>query len=504
MEQEKEVLLEVRNLRKVFASTVAVNDVSLDIRKGEVHVIIGENGAGKSTIVKMIAGIYPIDGGELFLDGKPYRPLNVTDAQNHGICMIHQELNLMPNRTVAQNVYIGREHKKGLFIDERKLNAACQTLLDSLGIDIRPTDKVCDLSIAKQQMVELAKALSMKNRLLIMDEPTSSLTQKEINELFSVTRRLKSEGVAVVYISHRMQELMEIGDRITVMRDGCYVATRQKDEINMTELISLMVGRKVENVYHRDYQTPGAAVLETENLAGLRFRNVSIHVRSGEIVGLAGLVGAGRTELARAIFGQDPIEAGTLSLCGSQIDTRRHNPTKAVAAGMSLLPEDRKKEGLVISENIQDNIVLASLGQLFRSGFVKPSVIEREAEQGMQDLRIVARSVTQRVGTLSGGNQQKVVLAKWLLTKSKLFIFDEPTRGIDVGAKSEIYALMNRLASEGAAILMISSDLPELIGTSDRIYVMKDGEITGEVLTGTPQFTQDYILSLALEGRKQE
>lgn len=503
MENTNSVLLEFKKVRKEFPGVVAVNDVSFDIRKGEVHIIIGENGAGKSTLVKMVSGIYPIGGGELYLDGKRYAPENVVDAQAHGVNMIHQELNMMVNRTVAQNVFIGREPQKGLLVDERKMNADCKQLLESIEIDIAPTTMVRDLSIAQQQMVEVAKALSTNNKLLIMDEPTSSLTQKEIDELFRITRKLRSEGVAVVYISHRMQELLEIGDRVTVMRDGCYVGTRNVKDITMGDLIPMMVGRKIDNVYNREYNEAGREILHTEDLEGYRFRHVNINVHEGEIVGFAGLVGAGRTELVKALFGYDPILGGKVYLNGKEIKIKGHCPAKAIEDGVALLPEDRKSEGLLLDMSIKENVALANLRSMFKHGVVKTKHIDELADKSVKDLRVMTTSIEKKVYNLSGGNQQKVVIAKWLATKSGLIIFDEPTRGIDVGAKSEIYTIMNNLAKEGNAIIMISSDLPELLGVADRVYVMKDGEITGEVLhTDTERFNQEYILSLALEGRK--
>ena len=481
-----------------------MNDVSFDIRKGEVHIVIGENGAGKSTLVKMVSGIYPIDGGEMYLEGERYAPENVVDAQAHGINMIHQELNMMVNRTVAQNVFIGREPKKGILVDEHKMNADCKALLDSIEIDIAPTAMVRDLSIAQQQMVEVAKALSTNNKLLIMDEPTSSLTQKEIDELFRITRKLRSEGVAIVYISHRMQELLEIGDRVTVMRDGCYVGTRNVKDITMDDLIPMMVGRKIENVYNREYNEPGEEALRTENLEGYRFRHVNINVRKGEIVGFAGLVGAGRTELVKALFGYDPILSGKVYLNGKEMEDKGHCPAKAVKDGVALLPEDRKSEGLLVDMSIKENIALANLRNMFKSGVVKTKNVNELADASVKELHVMTTSIEKKVYNLSGGNQQKVVIAKWLTTKSGLIIFDEPTRGIDVGAKSEIYSIMNNLAKEGNAIVMISSDLPELLGVADRVYVMKDGEITGEVPhTDAEHFNQEHILSLALEGRKK-
>lgn len=502
---KEEILLDVQSIHKEFPGVVAVNEVSLNIRKGEVHIIIGENGAGKSTLVKMMAGLYPIDGGQMLLEGEPYRPVDVVDAQKHGVNIIHQELSMMENRTVAQNVFVGREPvKKGLLhsVDIKKMNEECKKLMESLQIDISPTAMIKDLSIAQQQMVEVAKALSTNNKLLIMDEPTSSLTQKEIDNLFRITRQLRSQGVSIIYISHRMQELMDIGDRVSVMRDGCYVGTYDTGEITIQELIALMVGRKIENVYNRKYNKPGDIVLETKNLRGLRFRRVGMTVRAGEVVGLAGLVGAGRSEFAKAIFGYDPIEDGEMTLYGKKIGTKQHSTYKAVHEGISFLPEDRKAEGLFVDMSIKDNIVQACLDKLSKYGIMRQPIQREVADKYVKELRIMTTSIDKRVGNLSGGNQQKVVLGKWLATDGRLFIFDEPTRGIDVGAKSEIYSIINDLAANGAAILMISSDMPELIGLADRVYAMKDGEVTGEVHHDDPNFTQEHILSLAIEGRK--
>lgn len=503
MSNNKETLLEICHLTKRFPGVVAVNDVSFDIRKGEVHIVIGENGAGKSTLVKMMAGIYSVDEGEMILEGEAYNPGGVKDAQVHGINIIHQELNALMNRTVAQNVYVGREPVKGPLhlIDNKRMNAECKELLDGLGIDIPPTELMVNLSIAQQQMVEVAKAISTNNKLLIMDEPTSSLTQKEIDNLFELTRKLKAEGMAIIYISHRMQELREIGDRITVMRDGNYVATRDAEDLDMFELISLMVGRTIEDVYGRTYNEPGAEVLRVEGLTGPRFRNVNLQVTAGEIVGIAGLVGAGRSELAKTIFGYDISEGGQIILEGETISGRGYDTHRAVEKHISFLPEDRKSEGLCTEMSIQDNIIQPSLSKTFTKGIVNKRKSREVADKSIADLRIITTSAAKKVCDLSGGNQQKVVLGKWLVSHSKLFIFDEPTRGVDVGAKSEIYGLMNKLAAEGAALLIISSDLPELIGLADRVYVMKDGEITGEVDRNDPGFNQEYLLKLALEGR---
>lgn len=494
------LLIELNEITKVFPGMVAVDKVNLKINKGEVHIIIGENGAGKSTLVKMMAGIYPVDGGSMTMEGEPYLPQNVKEAQAKGINMIHQELNVMSNRTVAQNVFVGREPTKGFLgvVDTKKMNEDCKKLLDGLEIDIEPAAYIRDLSIAQRQMVEAAKAISTNNKLLIMDEPTSSLTYTEIENLFRMTRRLKSEGMAIIYISHRMQELMEIGDVVTVMRDGAYVATKSIKEVDMDEIIYMMVGRKIENVYNRTYNEPGEIVLETKDLAAAQFRNVNINVRAGEIVGFAGLVGAGRSEVCKAIDGFDKIESGDVILNGKKINGKGYDTKQAVDHHISFVPEDRKLEGCCINMSIQDNIVMSALPYLFKRFFINGKTISEKAKEGIEKLNVITTSKDKLVSELSGGNQQKVVIAKWMLSKSNVFIFDEPTRGIDVGAKSEIYVLMNELAKQGAAILMVSSDLQEIIGLADRIYVMRDGEVSGEVQRD--EFSQEYILGFAMKG----
>lgn len=505
--QQTDIMLDIRSLYKSFPGVIAVNDVSFQVRRGEVHVLIGENGAGKSTLVKMLAGIYPIERGELLLEGEPYAPRTVVDAQRAGISIIHQELNMMANRTVAQNVFVGREPVRPPFglVDKKAMNAECQRVLNSLNIDIQPTTLVKDLSIAQQQMVELTKALSMNNKVLIMDEPTSSLTSKEIRNLFRIVNQLRNSGVSIIYISHRLEEIMEIGDRVTVLRDGCFVGTREIASLQMQELITMMVGRKIEDVYKRTYQPAGEERLRTEKLTGLRFRNVSINLRAGEVVGLAGLVGAGRTEVAKSIFGYDPIEGGEIFINGKAMKRHGHTPVRAIAQKVAFLPENRKEEGLFLPLSIRENITQVVLPQRFKGGLLRKKTETEIAEEQIRALRIMTTSAEKLVIELSGGNQQKVVVAKWLLCDSNVIFFDEPTRGIDVGAKSEIYAIINSLAEKGTAVLIISSEMPELIGLSDRIYTMKDGEITG-MLTRSEEngFEQEEIMRLIIEGRQAE
>lgn len=501
--QNENIRMEIRHICKSFPGVRAVDDVSFSIRKGEIHVLIGENGAGKSTLLKMLAGIYPIDSGEILLEGKPYRPSSVIDAQKCGVAMIHQELNMMQNRTIAQNVFVGREpyrSKKLRLVDHKRMTRECREVLESLNIDLDPDMLVKDLSIAQQQMVELTKAISMKSNILIMDEPTSSLTSKEIDNLFRITRQLKENGTSILFISHRMEEILEIGDRVTVMRDGCYVGTRDAGNLEMKELITMMIGRSLEDVYCRHYREPGREMLRLQNFTGLRFRNVCLNISEGEVVGLAGLVGAGRTEIAKAVFGYDPIEGGNLYVQGEELKCRKHTPWKAIEKSISFLPENRKEEGLFLDWPIQSNIVQVVLDRIGK-GFMTDRTAEKKAsDEQIKALNIITTSGDKKVIELSGGNQQKVVVAKWLMTKSKIFIFDEPTRGIDVGAKSEIYEIIDRLAAQGAAVLIISSDMPELIGLSDRIYTMKDGELTGMLDRRKESFSQERILRLILEG----
>lgn len=470
--------LQMRGISKSFPGVKALDDVSLEVRKGEVHVLLGENGAGKSTLMKILSGVYTMDSGDIALNGSPVQINGIKDSQALGISIIHQELNMLAERTIAQNIFMGREPLKSKFfgwVDINKMRTDSKVLLESLGVNLSPDTMVKDLSIAQQQMVEVVKALSIETKILIMDEPTSSLTQKEIDSLFTIVNRLRDAGISIIYISHRMEEIYRIGDRVTVMRDGKIVDTVDVKNSTMDSLVTMMVGRKIEKFYNRSYNKPGGAALRTENLSGLRFRNINIEVKCGEIVGIAGLVGAGRTELVKAIYGYDGIDSGKIFINGKEKD--KHTPKDSVMQGIGFLPEDRKNEGLVLDLPIKNNITQASLWKLFKKHVLDDEVELEVATQYHKEMRIASPDVERPVVALSGGNQQKVVLSKWLCTGCELFIFDEPTRGIDVGAKTEIYELMNRLAAQGCAILVISSDQMELLGISDRIYVMSDGEI---------------------------
>ncbi len=493
------VILKMSGINKSFPGVKALDDVSLEVKKGEVHVLIGENGAGKSTLMKILAGVYEKESGSIEFEGKEVDIKDIRDAQHLGISIIHQELNMLTERTVTQNIFLGKEIIKNKFlgmVDEKKMRVESQKLLAQIGLDINPDKVVKSLSIAQQQMVEVVKALSMETKVLIMDEPTSSLTIKEIDSLFRVVKSLREKGVSIIYISHRMEELFQIGDRVTVMRDGKYVGTRDIPDTNVDDLVSMMVGRRIENLYARDYQTPGEEVLRTENLAGYRFRNVNITVRSGEIVGLAGLIGAGRTEIGKAIFGYDKILHGKIYHKGKEL--KKHSPKSSIEEGIGFLPEDRKNEGLVLQAPIKRNIIAASFKKLFPKGVLNTKTEHETGEFYRKKLRIASPDVVRPAISLSGGNQQKVVLGKWLCTGAKTLIFDEPTRGIDVGAKQEIYELMNQLAAEGCAILFISSDQMELLGVSDRVYIVCEGEISAHLTR--EEATMEKVVAYACGG----
>ncbi len=491
------VALQMEGITKTFPGVKALDNVNFEVRKGEVHVLLGENGAGKSTLMKVLSGVYKKDSGEILIDGEKVEIVGVRDAQKLGISIIHQELNMLLERTVAQNIYLGREPVKNKYlknVDIDKMRRDSLELMKKLNLEFSPNTVVKKLSIAQQQMVEVVKALSIQTKILIMDEPTSSLTQREIDTLFSIIANLKAQGISIIYISHRMEEIFRVGDRVTVMRDGKYVGTVPVKETTMDDLVSMMVGHRVENLYSRTYNATGDVALRTEQLTGRRFRNVSIEVRRGEIVGLGGLVGAGRTELAKAIYGYDEIDGGKIVLSGKELP--RHTPKDSVNAGLAFLPEDRKNEGLIIQLPVCQNIVQSSLNKLFPNGLLNRGKEIETAQKYRKELRIASPDVFCAVQSLSGGNQQKVVLGKWLCTGNDVFIFDEPTRGIDVGAKHEIYELMNDLAAKGAAILFISSDQMELIGISDRVYVMCEGEIVANL--SREELTPEKLVSCSL------
>jgi ABC-type sugar transport system ATPase subunit len=487
-------LLQVRGVSKSFPGVQALLGVDVDIARGEVHAIIGENGAGKSTLMKILAGIYQPDAGSIMLDGQPITIDGPRRAMALGIAMIHQELNLAPNLSVAENIFLGRAPTRGGLIDWRRLDQQARALLDALGIELNVRDTVEDLSVARQQMVEIAKALSLDARVIIMDEPTSALTERETATLFGIIGRLKTQGVAVVYISHRLDEIFRIAGRVTVLRDGRLVGGAPIGETSPTQLIALMVGRELAALFPRDAIEPGPPVLEARhvNRTGV-LHDISFAVRRGEILGLAGLVGAGRTELARALFGADALDGGEILLDGQRVTIR--GPRDAIRHGLGFVTEDRKLHGLVLGMSVRENATLAILRELTRFGLVSFARERQVADEYVRQLDIRTPSIDQEVVNLSGGNQQKVVLAKWLATRPRVLILDEPTRGIDVGAKAEVHALMNRLAATGVAILMISSELPEILGMSDRILVIRQGQVSAEF--SRADATQEKIMASA-------
>jgi ribose transport system ATP-binding protein len=472
-------LLEAEGVSKGFPGVRALDDMHLTLRHNEVLALVGENGAGKSTLMKLLSGIYVPDSGRFRLNGQPLEVTSPKHALETGISVIHQEFNLMPHLTVAQNLYIGREPRSGLFLAERALNRRAAELIERLGLPLNVRDVVGHLTVAKQQMVEIAKALSYDAKVLIMDEPTAALNEAEVRTLHDLIRRFKSDETGVIYISHRMDELKAIADRITVIRDGQYIDTLDAGTTTMREVISLMVGRTITSEARpEDVRSDREVLLSVRGLRTRELlRDVSFDLREGEILGFAGLMGAGRTEVARALVGADPREGGTITLRGRQIHIA--NPAQAVRHGIGYLSEDRKRFGLLLDQDVKFNIALSSLRPQFtRAGFVRDKALQAAAKERADALRIKTSSMQQMTRNLSGGNQQKVVVAKWLLKNCDVLIFDEPTRGIDVGAKEEIYQLLNELAHSGKSIIMISSELPEILRMSHRILVMSEGRVT--------------------------
>ncbi|MBU9737793.1 sugar ABC transporter ATP-binding protein [Diplocloster agilis] len=491
-------LIKMEHICKEFPGVKALDDVTFELKAGEVHALVGENGAGKSTLMKVLTGVYTKDSGKILLNGEEISINNVRDAQRKGIIMIHQELNLMNHLTAAQNIFIGREYKTKakVFLDAKSQNQEAKKLFERLNQDIDPTVKVGDLTVAKQQMVEIAKALSYDSKILIMDEPTAALTDNEIEDLFRVIRMLREEGRAIIHISHRLEELKQISDRITVMRDGGYVDTVNTKDTSIDQIIKMMVGREIFVTKQDAFtQKDNKVTLEVRNLnAGRMVRNVTFQAREGEILGLAGLVGAGRTETARAIFGADPHESGEILVHGKPV--KISSPSDAVNAGIAYLSEDRKRYGLALGLSVDENVCMADMTDFLKAlVFINFKKSRDNTTKQKESLSIKTPSIKQKVKLLSGGNQQKVVLAKWLTRNSDILIFDEPTRGIDIGAKNEIYKLMNQLAAEGKTIIVISSELPEIIRTCHRVLVMCEGRITGEV-TGD-EIDQNVIMGYA-------
>ena len=495
------IILSMQGIKKAFNGVPALKNGALDLYEGEVHALMGENGAGKSTLMKILTGIYARDEGRVYYDGKDVVFNGPAESEAAGIAIVHQELNMMKDLTVAQNLFIGHESMNGMFIDDKAMEEKAKELFKILNVDIDPSVKVGMLTVGKQQMVEIAKVISKNAKVIVLDEPTAALTDHEIEELFRVIRDLKSKGAAIVYISHRMDEINVISDRITVMRDGEYVGVLDAHTCTKDDIIKMMVGRTVFIEPKTKSQVPEGAkvLLRCEHLNRGKFvQDVSFEVHAGEIIGFSGLMGAGRTETARLIFGADKMDSGKIFIDGKEVAIK--SPKDAVAHGIGYLSEDRKRFGLLVDKSVEENTVIASLSKFISSmNFIDQNKTEEVSKEYVKELKTKTPSVKQIIKKLSGGNQQKVVIAKWLSDDSDILIFDEPTRGIDVGAKSEIYALMETLAKQGKAIIMISSELPEILRMSDRVAVMCEGKLTG--ILPIEECTQEKIMALATRQR---
>ena len=492
-------VLEMTGIKKSFSGIYALNGIDFSLERGEVHALLGENGAGKSTLIKVLGGIHQPDCGSIRIDGREVRVRNVAEARENGIGIIHQEIVLVPYLTVAQNLFLGREIIKHGVVDMAETNRRAEEMISSLGVHIQTDTMVEDLTIAQQQMVEIVKAVSFDGRIIVMDEPTSSLSNEEVEQLFEIIARLKEKKVSIIYISHRMEELFRISDRVTIIRDGTYVGTRETSKTTANELVAMMVGRDLESFYARDFNDLSGAdtALEVKNLTSEgTFENISFHVRKGEILGFAGLVGAGRSEIMECIFGARPYQSGEIILNGKTVSFK--NPMQAIQAGIALVPEDRKKQGLVLGNSVAFNLTLASL-RFYMNG-IAISEKKRKAviDSYFEKLRIKAASSKIEAGSLSGGNQQKVVLGKWLATKPDVLILDEPTRGVDVNAKFELYSVINELAKNGIAIIMVSSELPEIINMCDNVCVIREGKLTG--VLAKDDLSQEEIMKYATGG----
>ncbi|GLU28286.1 sugar ABC transporter ATP-binding protein [Brucella sp. NBRC 12950] len=499
--QSADAILKLENVGKVFPGVIALDGINLQLLRGETHIILGENGAGKSTLIKLLAGIYQPDAGEIILNGQPYRPKTPHDAQVQGIRIVHQELNLLPHLSIAENLMLERLPRRYGIVDRASLNRRAAELLDEVGLGLDPRTLISELGVAQMQLVEIAKALGYDSKLLVLDEPTATLTPPEIERLFAIIGRLKAKGVTIIYISHRLHEVFEIGERVTVLRNGRLVETRTLEGLSVPHLVRMMIGRDIADEYSFDATiVPGSVALEVENVArAIPTTAVSFSVREGEILGVAGLVGSGRTEIMRAIFGADPKGGGEIRLYGTPVNIR--DPKDAVRNGLGFLTEDRKGQGLMLDMPVDINATITDLKKISHVGLLDKGKEKKSVTELVERLRIKTASIGTAVRNLSGGNQQKVVLAKWLFRGSSTLILDEPTRGVDVGARREIYQLLWMLAANRKAIIMVSSDLTELIGMCHRIIVFSNGKLVGELPRS--QFDQERILSLAYQEHVQ-
>ena len=490
-----EYIVEMQGITKRFPGVLALNNVQLKLRPGLVHSLMGENGAGKSTLMKILAGVYTLDEGQILLNGEPANIQSPRDGLANGISMIHQELMFVPELTAAENIYLGRELRtKSGMVSKKLMIEAAQAVFDRWSININPAAQMKTLSVAQAQMVEIAKAIAFDSKIIIMDEPTSAITEREVERLHNIIRRLREAGTAVIYITHKMDEVFAISDEITVFRDGTWVATDKASNMDRDKLISLMVGRELNQLFPKVEAEIGEVILEVEGLTrGPQVQNVSFKVRRGEILGFAGLMGSGRSEVLETLFGIYAAESGTIHVKGKEVKIRE--PHQAIAAGIGLLTEDRKKTGIMGVLSVRENMSIAAIDRFAPGGILRNKQIEQECEAQRQALALKTPSLNQQIQNLSGGNQQKVLISRWLLTDPDILIIDEPTRGIDVGAKSEIHRLMGELAKQGKAIIMVSSEMPEVLGMSDRIVVMCEGRLVGEV--SRREATQEKIMELA-------
>lgn len=490
--------IEMRGIDKSFGGNAVLKNAGFLLDDGEVHALMGENGAGKSTLMKILTGVYTKDAGQVIVDGKEVCYNNPQEAEKAGIVFIHQELNVLFDLTVEENMFLGKEIKKVFGICDRKaMRKRVQEILDMLGVDIDPTQRMDELSIGQQQMIEIAKALMVDAKVLIMDEPTAALTQSETEVLFKVVNSLRQKGVSIVYISHRMEEIFELCDRITILRDGTYIDTKRIADIDMNDIVKMMIGREIGERYPVRNSKIGDVAFEVKNLnCPGAFENVSFEVRAGEVLGVSGLMGAGRTEIMQAIFGNMPNVTGQLLLDGKEIKNK--NPQQAIQNGIGFITEDRKVEGLMLEESIMKNISLANLGRISNGGVINKKKEQELVNKGIEELRIRCFGPQHECNNLSGGNQQKVIFAKWIYTNPKVLILDEPTRGVDIGAKKEIYNIINELAAKGVAIIMVSSELPEVLGMSDRVMVVREGEVRG--ILNKEEANQESIMTLATGG----
>ncbi len=505
MADNNDIIIELKNITKKFPGVVAMRNMSMKIEKGTIHGLIGENGAGKSTLIKTLTGINSVDEGEMLVEGKKVDFKNPIDSQNKGISCVYQELSIVPMLSVTDNIFMGHTIKKenSVLLDYGNMHKKASEVLKSLGIEIDVKKPCGSYGIGVQQMVEIARAIVLNSKVIIMDEPTSSLGEKEVDLLISIVRKLRDDGVTIMFVSHKLEELFELCDCVTVMRDGQYVLTKNMKDITHDELISAMVGRSVADLFPKVKTSRGEEVLRVENLNSIGvLRGVNFTAYRGEVLGFAGLVGAGRTETMRAIFGVDKYDSGAVYINGKKVKIK--SPRHSIENGIAFLTEDRKREGLVLSQSINANLILSNMKKYSKNGFVKFCKVNFDSEESLKTLKIKAPSIKEPVGKLSGGNQQKVVIGKWLNTEAEIYIFDEPTRGIDVAAKVEIYNVINKLTNEGKCVIMVSSELPEILGMSDRIIVMREGEVKAEISKGSQHFNQEDIMKAAWGGELNE